>query len=166
MEFSIWPSVKNIYLSEALIIFDSQGARIYIYMCVYVCVCVYCYYSITQSCLTLCDPMDCSTPGLPALQPSPGAHSNSCSLSRWCFPTISSSIVPFSSRLQSFSASESFPMSQLCASGGQSTGASASASVLPKSIQDWFPLGWTGLISSLSTLLSRVFSSTIVWKHR
>ena len=79
--------------------------------------------------------------------PTPWACSNSCPLSRWCHPTISSSVVPFSSHLQSFPASGSFPMSQFFASGGQSIGVSASTSVLPMNIQDWFPLGLTGLIS-------------------
>ena len=97
----------------------------------------------------------------------PRAFSNSCPLSRWCHPTISSSVVPFSSRLQSFPESGSFPMSQFFASGGQSIGVSASASVLPMNIQDWFPLGWTGWISLQSKGLqgkSRVFSNTTVWK--
>ena len=84
---------------------------------------------------------------LPCLSPTPGACSNSCPLSRWCHPTISSSVAPFSSCLQSFPASGSFPMSQLFAPGGQSIGASASVSVLLKTIQSWFPLGLTGLIS-------------------
>ena len=97
---------------------------------------------------------------------SPRACSNSYPLSRWCHPPISSSVVPFSSYPQSFPASESFPISRLFASGGQSIGASASASVLPMSIQSWFPLGLTGLISLLSKGLSRVFSSTTVWKHQ
>ena len=97
---------------------------------------------------------------------SPGACSNSCPLSWWCHPTISSSVVPFSPCLQSFPASESFPMSQFFASGGQSIGASASASVLPMTIQGWFPLGLTGLISLLSKGLSRVFSNTTVRKHQ
>ena len=79
--------------------------------------------------------------------PTPGVYSDSCPLSRWCHPTISSSVIPFSSQLQSFPASRSFQRSQFCASGGQSIRPSASASVLPKNIQDWFPLGWTGLIS-------------------
>ena len=91
---------------------------------------------------------------------------HSCPLSRWYHPTISSSVIPFSSRLQSFPASGSFLMSQLFASGGQSIGVSASASVLPMNVQDWFPLGWTGWISLMSTGLSRVFSSTTVWKHQ
>ena len=77
----------------------------------------------------------------PCPSPTPRAYPNSCPLSRWCHPTISSSVIPFSSCLQSFPISGSFPMSQLFASGGQSTGASASASVLPMNIQDWFPLG-------------------------
>ena len=96
----------------------------------------------------------------PCPSPTPGVYSNSCPLSRWCHPTISSSVIPFSSRLQSFPASGSFPVSQFFPSGGQSTGVSASASVLPMNIQDWFPLGWTDWISSRSKGLSRVFSNT------
>ena len=104
---------------------------------------------------------------LPCPSPSPGACSNSCPLSRWCHPTISSSVIPFSSCLQSFPASGSFPISWLYASHGQSIGASASASVLPMNwFQDWFPLGLTGLISLQSKGLSRVFSNTTVWKHQ
>ena len=101
---------------------------------------------------------------LPCLLPTPRACSNSCPYSRWCHPNISSSVVSFFSWLQSFPASRSFPMSWLFASGGQSIGASASASVPPMCIQDWFPLGWTGLISLLSKGLSRVFSITTVQK--
>ena len=97
--------------------------------------------------------------------PSPGACLNSCPLSWWCHPIISSSVVPFSYR-QSFLASGSFPISQFFASGGQSIGVSASASVLPMNIQDWFPSGSTGLISLYSKELSRVFSSTTVQKHQ
>ena len=92
----------------------------------------------------------------------PGVYSNSCPLNWWCHPTISSSVVPFSSCLQSFSASGSFQMSQFFASGDQSTGVSASASVLPMNIQDWFPLGWTDWISLQSKELSRLFSNTTV----
>ena len=91
--------------------------------------------------------------------PTPGVYSNSGPLSRWCHPTISSSVIPFSSRLQSLPASGSFPMSPFFTSGGQSIGVSASASVLPVNVQDWFPLGWTGWISLLSKGLSRVFSN-------
>ena len=98
--------------------------------------------------------------------PTPGAYSNSCPLSQWCHLTSSSSVVPFSSRLQSFPASGSFQVSQLFASGGQSIGISVSVSVLPMNIQDWFPLGWTGWISLLSKWLSRVFSKTTVQKHQ
>ena len=96
---------------------------------------------------------------LPCPSPTPGAYSNSCPSSQWCHPTISSSVVPFSSLLQSFPASGSFPMSQFFTSGGQSFGVSVSASVLPMNIQDWFPLGLTGLILQ-SKGLSRVFSNT------
>ena len=91
---------------------------------------------------------------LPCLKPTPRAHSNSCPSSRWSRPTISSSVIPFPSCLQSFPASGSFPMSQFFASDGQSIGVSASASVLPMNIQDWFPLGLTGWISLQSTRLS------------
>ena len=101
---------------------------------------------------------------LPCPSPIPGAGSNSCPLSWWCHPTISSSVIPFSSRLQSFPASESFLVSQFFRSGGQSIG--ASASVLPMNIQDWFPLGWTGWISLQSKGLSRVFSNTAAQKHQ
>ena len=97
----------------------------------------------------------------PCPSPTPGVHPNPCSLSRWCHPTISYSVVPFSCP-QSFPASGSFQMSQLFAWGGQSTGVSASISVLPKNTQDWFPLGWTGWISLQSKGLSRVFSNITV----
>ena len=98
--------------------------------------------------------------------PAPGVHSNSRPSSQWCHPAISSSVVPFSSCLQSLPASESFPMSQLFASGGQSTGVSASASFLPKNTQGWSPLEWTGWISLHCKRLSRVFSNTTVQKHQ
>ena len=98
----------------------------------------------------------------PCSSPTPGVYSNSCPLSQWCHPSISSSAVLFSSCPQSFPASGSFPMSQFFTSGGQSIGVSTSASVLPMNIQDWFPLGWTGWISLLSKGLSRVFLNTTV----
>ena len=98
--------------------------------------------------------------------PPPRTCSNSCPESRWCHPTISSSVVTFFSCLQSFPASGSFPMSQLFPLGGQSFGVSASASVLPMNIQNWFSLGLTGLISLQSKGLSRVFSNTTVQKHQ
>ena len=102
--------------------------------------------SVTQLCPTFCNPMDCSTPGFAVHHQLP-VLTHSCPLRRWCQPTISSSVIPFSSHRQSFPASGSIPMSQFFPSGGQSIGVSASASVLPMHIQDWFPLGWTGWIS-------------------
>ena len=102
----------------------------------------------------------------PCPSPTPGVHSNSCPSSQWCHPVISSSVIPFSSSPQSLPASGSFPMSQLFAWGGQSTGVSASASVLPKNTQDWSSLEWTGWISLQSKGLSRVFSNTTVQKHQ
>ena len=102
----------------------------------------------------------------PCLSPIPGIYSNSCPLSQWWHPTISSSVIPFSSCLQSFPVSESFQMSQFFALGGQSIGVSASTSVLPMNTQDSFPLGWTGWISLQSKGLLRVFSNTTVQKHQ
>jgi len=101
----------------------------------------------------------------PGPLPTPGIYSNPCPLSLWCHPTILSSVVLFSSHLQSFPASGSFQMTQFFTSGGQSIRDSASASVLPMNIQDWFPLGWTGWISLQSKGLSRVISNTTVQKH-
>ena len=98
--------------------------------------------------------------------PTPKVYSNSCPLSQWCHPTISFSVVPFSSHIQSFPASGSFLMSQFFTSGGQSTGVSASASVLPMNTQDWFPLEWTGWISLQSKGFSGVFSNSTVQKHQ
>ena len=103
---------------------------------------------------------------LPCPSPTLGAYSNSCPSSRWCHPTISSSVISLFSHLQSFPASGSFQMSQLFVSGGQSIGVSASASVLPMNIQDWFPLGWTGWFSLQSKGLWRVFSNTTVQKRQ
>ena len=102
----------------------------------------------------------------PHLSSTPRVCSNSYPLSWWCHPTISSSVIPFSSCPQSFPASGSFPMSQLFTSGGQSIGVSASTSVLPMNTRDWSPLGWTGWISLQSKGLSRVFSNTTVQKHQ
>ena len=98
--------------------------------------------------------------------PMPRVYSNTCPLSWWCHPTISSSVIPFSSCLQSFPESGSFPVSQFFTSGGQSIGVSASASVLPMNIKGWFPLGLTDLISLQSKGLSRVFSNATVQKHQ
>ena len=102
----------------------------------------------------------------PCPSPTPGVHPNPCPLSRWWHPTISSSVVPFSSGPQSFPESGSFQMSQLFASGGQNIGVSASTSVLPMNTQDWYPLECTGWISLQSKGLSRVFSNTTVQKHQ
>ena len=123
--------------------------------------------SVQFSCSVMSDSLRPHEPQharLPCPSLSPRVCSNSCLLSQWCRPTISSSVIPFSSCLQSFQASGSFPLSQFFASGDQSIGASASASVLPMNIQDWFPLGLIALIS-LSKGLSRVFSNTTVQKH-
>ena len=102
----------------------------------------------------------------PCPSPTPRVYSNSCTLKQWCHPSISSSVGPVSSCLQSFPASGSFQMSQLFSSGGQSIGVSVSTSVLPMNIQYWFPLGGTGWISLQSKGLSRVFSNTTVQKHQ
>ena len=102
----------------------------------------------------------------PCPSPTPGVHPNSCTLSQWCHPAISSSVLPFSSCPQSLPASESCPMSQLFAWSSQSIGVSALASVPPMNTQDWSPLEWTGWISLQSKGLSRVFSNTTVQKHQ
>ena len=120
---------------------------------------------VTQSCLTLCDPRGLQHTRLPCPSPTPRACSNSCPSNWSCHPIISSSVIFFSC-LQSFPASGSFQISQLFTSGGQSTGVSASTSVLPTNTQDWSPLGWTGWISLQSKGLSRVFSNTTVQKHQ
>ena len=128
------------------------------------CVPLICCHSAIKSCLTLSHHSLQHT-RLPSPSLSSGVCSSSYPLSQWCYLTTSSSATPFSCP-QSFSASGAFPMSQLFTSGGQSIGASASASVLPMNLQGWFPLGLTGLISLLSKGLSRVFSSTTVQKHQ
>ena len=120
--------------------------------------------AVTLSCLTL-RPHGLQYARLPGPSPTPGACLKACPSSWWCHPTISS-CHPLSSCLQSFPASGSFPVSQLLVSGGQSIGASASASALPMNIQDWFPLGWADWISLQSKGLSRVFSNTTVQKHQ
>ena len=120
-------------------------------------------HSIVSSCLW---PHGLQHAWPPCPSPTPRVYPNSCLSSQWCQPTISSSVVPFSSCLQSFPASWSFQMSQLCASDGQSIGVSALASVISMNIQDWCRLGWTGWISLQSKGLSRVFSNTTVQKHQ
>ena len=121
--------------------------------------------SVTQSCPTLCDPMDCSMPGFPVYHQL--LEFNQIHV-HWVSDAIqlSSSVIPFSSRLQSFPASGAFQMSQFFISGGQSIGVSTSTSVLPMNIQDWSPLGWTGWISLQPKGLSRVFSNTTVQKYQ
>ena len=114
----------------------------------------------------LCDPVDCSMPGLPVHHQLPGVYSNSCPLSQWCYPTISSSGIPFSFCPQSFPTSRSSPRSQLFTSNGQIIGALASALVLPMNSQSWFPLGLTGLTSFQSKGLWRIFSSSTIRKHQ
>ena len=125
--------------------------------------------SVQFSCSIVSDslrPHGLQHPRPPCPSPTPGVYPDSCPLSRWCHPAISSSVIPFSSCFQSFPASGPFPRSQFFASGGQSIGVSASTSVLPMNIQDWSPLGWTGWISLHSKGLSRVFSNTTVQKHQ
>ena len=125
-------------------------------------------YQVQFSCSVVSDslqPHELQHARPPCPSPTPGVYSNSCPLSWWCHPTISSSVVPFS-LLPSFPASESFPMSQFFALGSQSIRASTWASVLPMNIQDWFPLGLPGWISFESKGLSRVFSNTTVQKHQ
>ena len=125
--------------------------------------------SVQFSCSVISDslrPHELQHARLPCPLPTPRAYSNSCLSSQWCHPAISSSVVPFPSCLQSFPATGSFLMSQLIASGGQGFGVSASASVLPMNIQDWFPLGWTDCISLHSKGFSRVFSNSTIQKHQ
>ena len=123
--------------------------------------------SVQFSCLVVSDslrPHESQNARPPCPSPTPGVHSDSRPLSQWCYPAIASSVIPFSSCPHSLPASKSFPMSQLFAWGGQSTG--VSASVLPMNTQDWPPLGWTGWISLQSKGLSRVFSNTTVQNHQ
>ena len=129
----------------------------------------YAVHSVQFSCSVVSDssqPHEPQHTRPPCPSPTPGVHPNPCPLSWWCYPTISSSVIRFSTCPQSFPASGSFQMSQLFASGGQSIGVSASTSVLPMNTQDWFPLGWTGSISLQSKGISRVFSNITVQKHQ
>ena len=130
---------------------------------------MFCHFSVQFSHSVVSDylwPHELQHARCPCPSPSPGVHSDSRPSSQWCHPAISSSIIPFSSCPQSLPASESFPMSQLFAWGGQSTGVSALASFLPKKSQGWSPWEWTGWISLQSKGLSRVFSNTTVQKHQ
>ena len=121
--------------------------------------------SVTQLCLTLCNPMDYCTPGFPVYHQLPELNQTHIQ-SRWCHLTVSSPVIPFSSCLQSFPASGSLQMSQFFTSGAQSIGVSASASVLPMNFQGWSSLGWAGWISLQSKGLSKVFSNTTIQKHQ
>ena len=128
-----------------------------------------CISSVQFSCSVVSDflrPHELQHTRPPCPSPTPRVHTNPCPSSQWCYPTISSSVIPFSSCPQSFPASGSFQMSQLFASGADSIGVSASASVLPMNTQDWSPLGWTGWISLQCKGLPRVFSNTLVQKHQ
>ena len=125
--------------------------------------------SVQFSCSVVSDslrPRELQHSRSPCPSPTPGVYPDSCPLSRWCYLTISCSVIPFFSHSQSFPASGSFQMSQIFASGGQSIGVSPSTSVLPMNTQDWSPIGWTGWTSLQSKGLSRVFSNTTVQKHR
>ena len=126
----------------------------------------YQFSSVAQSCLDYLWPHESQHARPPCQSPTPGVHSDSRPSSQWCHPAISFSVIPFSSCPQSLPASESFPVSQLFAWGGQSTGASALASFFPKNTQDWSPSEWTGWISLQSKGLSRVFFNTTVQKHQ
>ena len=155
----------SLYLDFWLGILDDQRKLRTPFSCRYFqflsqCLAHCCCCLVTKSCLT----HGLQHARLPRPSLFPRAYSNTYPLSQWCHPTIWSSVTPFSSCLQSFPASEAFPMSWLYA-GGQSIGVSASASVLPVNTQDWFPSGWTGWISLQSKGLSRVFSTTMIWKH-
>ena len=139
------------------LLYNREGAELWL-----------CWFSSVQS-VFMSDPLQPHRPQHarpPCASPTHGVYSNSCPLSWWCHPTISSSDIPFSSDLHSLPALGSFPVSHFFASGGQSIVVSASASVLPMNIQNWSPLGWTGWISLLSKGLSRVFSNTTVQKHQ
>ena len=173
--------IKVVYYYHYIIVYDSfrsvnicliyLGALIlgaYI-LAVVILLCYIFNYLLLFSCSVLSDslwPHGLQHARPPCPSPNPGAYSNSCPLSQWCHPTISSSVIAFPSHLQSFPASGCFPMSQFFASGGQSNEVSASASVPPMNIQDLFPLGWTGWISLQSKGFSRVFSNTTVQKHQ
>ena len=166
-----------IYDSSSKLIY-SQGRNSLVLISLRSCINMYRSTKAAYSCLATssvqflsCVPLFVRPNGLQYARPScPSpthvwAYSNSCPLSRWCHPTISSSVIPFSFWLQSFPESGSFPMNQFFTSGDQNIVVSASASVLPINIQDWFPLGWTGWISLQSKGLSRVFSTTTVQKY-
>ena len=151
-----WSSLKNSFISFSL--YSLSLSLIYLYMCS-----VQFSHSVMSDCLWPHEP-PLARPPCPSS--TPRVHLNPCPSSQWCYPAISSSVVPFASCPQSLPASGSFPVSQLLAWGGQSIGVSASASVLPMNTQDWSPLGWTGWISLQFKRFSRVFYNTIVQKYQ
>ena len=153
----------NIFLR--LIFVSIYGCRLFFFYCNELPLGVQ-FSSVAQSCPTLCDPVSCSTPGLPVHHQLPEFTQTHVYRVSDAIQPSHSLFVPFSSCPQSVPASESFPMSQLFAWGGQSTGASASASFLSKNTQNWSPFGWTGWISLQSKGLSRVFSNTTVQNHQ
>ena len=160
--FNLWNISEVIFLVWGWN--EIQKKKIWIYLGIGITVTLQ-FSSVAQSCPTL-RPHGLQRSRPPCPSPTPRIYSNSCPLSRWCHPTISSSVIPFSSYPQSFPASGSFQMSQFFASGGQSIGVSASATVLPMNTQDWSPLGWTSWISFQSKGFSRVFSNITVQKHQ
>ena len=166
---SHWLSVLHVVMYIFLCYYLNSSHPLLSPLCTQVCsLCLHLHLSLfSQSVVShSLRPYELQHNRLPCPSPYPGVCSNSCPLSQWCHPIISTSVIPFSSHLSSFPASGSFPMSQIFAKGGQNTGASASASVLPLNIQGSFPLGLTGWISLQSKGLSRVFSNTAVQWHQ
>ena len=167
-----WSLIPSLHMVFCNITHLQVGIVLYVYFLAYLSFKLYFVWISSVQLLVVSDslwPCGLQHTRPPCLSPTPRACSNSCSLSQWCHPTISSSVIPFSSCLQFFSASGSFPMNQFFASGGQSTGISVLqwiSSVLPMNTQDWSPLGWTGWISLQPKGLSRVFSNTSVQKHQ
>ena len=158
---------REIFISETIVEYSEDwGGNLYARSNMFQAYDMIQFSSVTQLWLTLCHPHEPQHARPPCPSPTPGVYPNSCPLSQWCHPTISSSVVLFSFCLQSFPKSGSFPMSQLFALGSQNIGVSALASVLPMNTQDWSPLGWTCWISLQSKGLSRVFSNTTVQKHQ
>ena len=161
-ESQIWGQVQDGSIKRSSTHFIPQTHSIYCYI-------LNQFSSVQFNCSVVSDSLRSHEPQHarpPCPSPTPGVHPNPCSLSRWCHPTISSSVVPFSSCPQSFSASGSFQLSLLFPSDGQNIGVSASTPVAPMNTQDWFPLGWTGWISLQSKGLSRVFSNITGQKHQ
>ena len=160
---------KGYMMCDSVVAFKVNGMCDYVFFSIFSMFSIQAFLSFQFSCSIVSDslwPHGLQHIRLPCPSPTPEACSNSCPSSQWYHPIISSSVVPFSSHLQSFPASGSFPMSLSFTSGGHSIRVSASASVLPMNIQDWFPLGWIGWISLLTKGLSRVFSNTAVKSHQ